>query len=105
MASKEYHQQKSREYRAARRQYVADQKMARGCEQCGYNKHPAALHLDHIKPQQKSVTVSKMISEGYPYTAIDAEMDKCRVLCANCHAIHSHEQKHHLIPRMGTART
>jgi len=105
MATKEYHKEKTKQYRAARRQYVAAYKMEIGCELCGYAAHSAALHLDHINPEEKLVTVSRMISEGHSFDAIDAELSKCRVLCANCHSIHTYESEHFRIPRMGDPRT
>lgn len=73
-------------------------KKANGCEECGYNKHPAALHLDHINPDSKLVSATgKRVSPGtmlsYSRIVFQAELDKCRVLCANCHAIHTVEQQ------------
>jgi fructose/tagatose bisphosphate aldolase len=68
-----------------------------GCEDCGFNAHPAALDLDHIDPSTKHVTKtgrrqspSSMIT--YPVELFSAELAKCRVLCKNCHAIHTHMQ-------------
>lgn len=72
-------------------------KTDRGCETCGYNANPHALQFDHIDPATKlisatgrRVTPSSML--GYSQSMILAEIAKCRVLCANCHAIHSVEQ-------------
>jgi hypothetical protein len=31
------------------------------------------------------MAVSEMIAGGYPVSTIQAEIDKCDVLCANCH--------------------
>lgn len=72
-------------------------KTDKGCETCGYNANPAALQFDHIDPETKLVTPSgKRLTPGamlsYSQAMIHAEIAKCRILCANCHAIHSVEQ-------------
>lgn len=84
-------------------------KKARGCEDCGYNKHPAALHLDHIDPDTKLVSATgRRVSPGsmlsYSTIMFQSELDKCRVLCANCHAIHTVEQQAEL-RKLGRAKT
>ena len=78
---------------------IADQiKTTRGCEVCGFNAHPAALQFDHIDPATKYRTKagkvvhpSDMIKGNrYSLATVMLEIAKCRVLCANCHAIHTH---------------
>ena len=36
-----------------RRHWINIYKTSNGCEICGYNKHPAALCFDHVKPEEK----------------------------------------------------
>ena len=74
------------------------EKKAKGCEDCGFNAHPTALDLDHIDPNTKHVTKTgrrpspgSMLSYN-PLTFL-SELSKCRVLCKNCHAIHTHFQQ------------
>ena len=65
-----------------RRAYLGAIKMERGCCDCGYKGHPAALHFDHIKG------VKEMdLSKAYSKKLIEQELAKCVVRCANCHAI------------------
>jgi len=69
-------------------------KVKEGCFYCGYNAHPSALQLDHIDPDTKYIRNGKRVSPGelvrYSQAILFAEVKKCRVLCANCHAIHTH---------------
>jgi hypothetical protein len=73
-------------------------KVERGCEECGFNTHPSALQFDHIDPATKYRTKSgkivhpsDMIKGGrYALETVLAEIAKCRILCANCHAIYTH---------------
>lgn len=54
------------------------------CQTCGYSKCAAALELHHIDPQEKSFGVA---DKGYTrsWEKVKAELDKCILLCANCH--------------------
>lgn len=60
-------------------------KVARGCADCGYNAHPAALDFDHLPGFEKSMEVSKMYTK--PWHQIAEEMAKCEIVCANCHRV------------------
>lgn len=78
-------------------QRLLAEKKAGGCEDCGFKAHPAALDLDHIDYRTKYVTKtgkkqnpSSMVT--YNTATFIAELAKCRVLCKNCHAIHTFEQ-------------
>ena len=72
------------------RAFIDAYKMDRGCIRCGFAGHPAALSLDHRDPLTKVVKVSSMFS--YSWEKILAEVDKCDVMCANCHQIKSYEE-------------
>jgi hypothetical protein len=84
--------------RADVRQKLADIKSEKGCEMCGYNEHPAALDFDHINPEEKSFIISHAVSRDRPWSLIEAEVSKCRILCANCHRIHTYDNN---IARLG----
>jgi len=69
-----------------RRLLIDSIKLKKGCELCGYKKNPVALDFDHLDPTKKSFTI------GTKYTSValerlTKEIEKCRVLCANCHRI------------------
>lgn len=54
------------------------------CQQCGYNKCIEALEFHHVDPSQKDFEVS---GNGHckSWETIKKELDKCILLCANCH--------------------
>jgi hypothetical protein len=60
------------------------------CTQCGFD-HPAALDFHHVNPSEKENLVSKLVSNGC-FAAAMEEVQKCIVLCANCHRIHHYEE-------------
>lgn len=55
-----------------------------GCERCGYNKCVGAIEFHHMNPETKSFGIG---SSGYTrsWERIKKELDKCNILCANCH--------------------
>lgn len=54
------------------------------CIVCG-EPDPIVLQFDHLDPKQKSYTIANMLM-GYSLETIRREVDKCQVLCANCHS-------------------
>ena len=54
------------------------------CQVCGYDKCKGALEFHHLDPKEKDFGIS---SKGYTraWDAIKQELDKCIMVCANCH--------------------
>ncbi len=54
------------------------------CEICNYSKCDRALSFHHVNPKEKSFGVA---AKGFTrsWDKIKAEIDKCILLCANCH--------------------
>lgn len=67
-------------------------KAAKGCERCGYADF-RALEFHHRVPEEKSFALVKGVQRGLSKARLLAEVAKCEVLCANCHAIeHFHRE-------------
>lgn len=60
------------------------------CSKCGEN-HPACLEFHHKDPSQKLFTISSMVRK-LPKEVILKEIEKCEVLCANCHRKTHHNE-------------
>lgn len=54
------------------------------CERCPEND-PVCLDFHHINPQEKDFAVSIIVRGTYSKERIMKEINKCIVLCANCH--------------------
>ena len=61
------------------------------CESCGFGDI-RALDFDHIDPTAKRFGIARAITNGYSWLEIEKEIEKCRILCANCHRIRTAEQ-------------
>ncbi len=55
------------------------------CQLCGYDSYSQALHFHHVAPEGKTFTISRH-GVTRSYSEVEAEADKCLLLCANCHA-------------------
>lgn len=62
------------------------------CVICGYNKCIAALEFHHKDPSQKDFVFSKFKGASFEKNkeTILKELDKCDLLCSNCHREHHH---------------
>lgn len=52
------------------------------CEVCGYDKMVSVLQFHHNNPLEKDFTIS---GKSWSYEKLRLEVDKCILLCANCH--------------------
>lgn len=84
---------KTRERRAAEREVIQQIKLEAGCADCGYNTHPAGLTFDHVRGV-KLFTISNACG-SYPLEKVLAEIEKCEVVCATCHAVRTFERGQH----------
>ena len=58
------------------------------CWGCGYDRCMKAMVFHHMKPGSKDFALSKR--HYYSWKRIKLEIEKCALLCANCHAeVHS----------------
>lgn len=64
---------------------VITHKLTVGCAQCGYQQCSRALHFHH-RETDKLFNVSSALSSRKSKKRIFEEINKCSVLCANCHA-------------------
>lgn len=62
------------------------------CERCGFSDY-RALQFHHQDRGDKEFNVSDMVRQGWSIAAIEREISKCIVLCANCHQIEHCEQR------------
>ncbi|MCK5449769.1 hypothetical protein KAI32_02805 [Candidatus Pacearchaeota archaeon] len=53
------------------------------CSECEEN-HPATIDFHHNSGKKEN-NISKMVADGYSILRIRKELEKCSVLCSNCH--------------------
>lgn len=81
---KEIRQQIERRKEANRNQYEKYKKTLK-CSRCPEN-HPACLEFHHKDSTKKEIEVTKAVfSNRWSIKRILEEIEKCEVLCCNCH--------------------
>jgi hypothetical protein len=85
---------RDRTHRANIQRRVREIKLKKGCLFCGFNKHHAALEFHHRNPKEKKFRIA--LSRNYSWKMVEQEIEKCDVLCANCHAILEHDKRMNL---------
>ncbi len=55
------------------------------CVDCGFAGHVAALEFDHRDPSTKVTEITTLL--GHKWETIMAEVEKCDLVCSNCHRI------------------
>lgn len=63
------------------------------CAHCGYDKHYGALEFHHQNPSEKDVNWNKLRLRSWG--KITNELDKCVLLCSNCH-----REEHHRLRQL-----
>lgn len=85
-----------------RRQRHAEQAKARGrlrklkavdylggrCNDCGKDYHPAIFEFHHDNPKEKDFHPAQALQMSWEN--FKRELDKCTLLCANCHRLRHH---------------
>jgi hypothetical protein len=88
-ASRERAKHKARNAQARRANHARMMEYLRGqaCGDCGID-NPVVLEFHHNDGRKhKRVEVSVLVSHGYSWPRVMAEIAKCMVLCANCHRV------------------
>jgi 5-methylcytosine-specific restriction endonuclease McrA len=74
-----YHTVKNRQ---KLKDYVSDYLSNHPCVACG-ETDPVVLEFDHIKG--KEAAIAELVYRNAPLSRLQEEIEKCQVLCCNCH--------------------
>lgn len=64
------------------------------CSSCGYNKNIAAIDFHHIDSSTKENNIASLLKHS-SFKKLKKELDKCVLLCANCHREHHSPELQH----------
>lgn len=94
-SNKQYYIDKARKndlkYLQIMREYIWRYLLNNPCVQCG-EIDPRVLEFDHLDPSTKLFNISDAAKHTSKITVVQAEIDKCQVLCVKCHRIKTFEQ-------------
>jgi hypothetical protein len=80
-----YAADKTSNFRRGGREYIAEVKRGAACTDCGGKFEPCALQFDHVP--ERGPKLFNLGNGDHSIDAIKAEIAKCDIVCANCHAI------------------
>jgi hypothetical protein len=83
---------KVRARRKAHKEWFVSYKEQLSCTICGESR-PAALDFHHVTPVDEDQKVNELVKDGHCWPKIMREIEKCIVLCANCHRIHHYDER------------
>lgn len=94
---KNYQENKERYFRLAKKRDDELDKLIndfkdKPCADCNQKYPPYVMDLDHVDPSTKEFKVSTMRRRKMAFEKIIAEMNKCEVVCANCHRERTNRQ-------------
>lgn len=72
-------------YKRWLKQKLQSFKLKFGCCRCGYDRFAEVLEFHHVDPHDKSYSIGTMLFRGFSWESILEEIDKCIILCKNCH--------------------
>ena len=76
------------------REFILNFKKDKCCVFCGYKEHPEILQFHHQNRAEKKKEISEMTTLSLK--RVQSEIDKCILLCPNCHSLH-HLKKEELL--------
>ncbi len=83
--NREWNTQRTLDRRRSLREWLHEYKAdSDGCTRCGESA-PACLDFHHRDPDTKRMAVNEMVTHGYSPAEIRDEIQRCDLLCANCH--------------------
>ena len=89
-ANKEKWNATTRRNKKLQRERINELKDSLLCLKCGENRNHL-LDFHHIDPNQKDFQISQ--GERYGWEKIKQEIDKCIILCSNCHRDFHYQEK------------
>jgi len=89
--NKTHAKEKLKSNRAQIKEWFDELKQGLSCKQCSEN-HPACLDFHHKDSNSKEINVSLAVHECWSKERIMKEIEKCEVLCSNCHRKLHYEQ-------------
>ena len=82
---------RNKRQRVINREFIVKTKEASPCMDCGEFYPFYVMHFDHI--YEKNGSIANLARSSVSIRRLQQEMDQCEIVCANCHAVRTHERK------------
>lgn len=88
--NKEKYIDKALRWRSEQREIFREWMQDKSCVDCGFNDW-RALQFDHLRDKEFDIATKKGIRT---LESLQEEIEKCDIVCANCHSIRTHDRRH-----------
>ena len=75
------------------------------CVDCGFVGHHTQMDYDHRNPQDKCIEVAGLLARHASWNRVQQEIDKCDLVCSNCHRIRTFARGQHRYARTATSKS
>lgn len=72
--------------------WIRSLKEGKACADCKLSYHFSAMQYDHTR-NDKLIDIASMANRGYKKEKILIEINKCELVCANCHAVRTYKRR------------
>jgi hypothetical protein len=79
-----YYRNKARDTKRRSRETLNKYKETLCCSRCPENDI-SCLDFHHLNPDEKEKSISQAVASGWSFKRLELELNKCIVLCSNCH--------------------
>ncbi len=86
--NKDYYRQRNKDRKERIRKFLIEYKTGKPCMDCGQTYPHYVMDFDHRG--DKKFNVSHSINAQYSFKKIQQEIDKCDLICSNCHRVRTH---------------
>ena len=93
--NKDSYKARSKTARQKHKEYVRTIKEQTPCADCGQKYHYCVMDFDHRPGEEKYKEVCKLTSSSF--RKLKEEIDKCDIVCANCHRQHTFKRRISLV--------
>jgi hypothetical protein len=73
--------------------YVRGLKERTPCADCGGVFHHIAMDFDHLPGKKKLFSISTLVMKTVSLERIQREIEKCEIVCANCHRVRTFNRR------------
>lgn len=83
--------ERRQQHKEAMRSWIQELKSTTPCADCGKTFPYYVMDFDHIG-DDKDKAISAGLNRGWSKARLQQEIDKCELVCANCHRQRTHER-------------
>lgn len=81
--NRDYYAAKAKQRKREIMEAISLYKESTPCKDCGQKLKHYQMDFDHLN--SKFLNISRMVKDGYSLQRILSEIEKCELVCANCH--------------------